>query len=558
MRGLRGREPARRWGRTACAILLLALSVATPATAENTASDAPLLYNASATGVGIGLVYDRVGLLALSPILDTGFPRATVGADSTPSAGARGAAADPGLLSAANAVAPVLGVPPGLTPPYPLFADANYPSGPERAEAGIRQDVPLTEAPFLRGVSGQASARLDEASAQARFARVDHEAPSAAAARRIMVAEAGRAGLSGLVRESVAALRGAGLPARPTESSGALVEFAAGESASSVARAGTRLTSKAEGRLLGVSLLGGLFTIREVRGAVDVAWEHPDQKPVVKRTAAVSGAEFLGMPVTFTERGFEFQGNAVPVPVEETLNRFVAERGGAFRVGGFRVSESRADVAALVFDFDGEIQPDVPGLLSSERDIVHLTMGAAGATFFSQLGQAPVEDDFDAGAPGGSLGFGASAEEVSGGFSGADGTSAPEPPGPLDADFTGGDGDGTGLSPGGGSEGLSAGAPAGEMAAGSAGSGQGPGTSSPTGGGPAGPAADSESAEGAALARGAPISSSLNGEIADVEAPGRLPLASAIVALGALACLAVMGAGRLRFLLPDGGGEDAL
>src|SRR5581483_652794 len=231
-------------------------------------------------------------------------------------------------------------------------------------------------------------------------ARVDNEAPAATAARRIMATGAGRQHLGGLLHDAAALLRAAGVPVRTAESTGALVEFSAGESKSHVERSGSQLKVSGEGRMFGLSLLDGLFTIAEVRGALSVTWPRPDEKPVVTRTAVVSGAEFLGVPVTFSERGFEFQGTGFPVPVEEALNRMVTERGGVFRMGRFRTGGSRADVAALSFDFDGELQPDVPGLLSAERDIAHLTIGAAGATFFSQLAEPVPADDQVSGSTG--------------------------------------------------------------------------------------------------------------------------------------------------------------
>lgn len=547
-----GTRAYRRVGSGIAALLLLSAAAGRVDAQER--SDAPLLYNVSATGVGVGLVYDREGLIALSPLLDIGFPRSTAGADSTPSASARAAAADPGLLSAGNAIAPVLGVPPGFVPPYPLFADAGFPSGPATAEAGVRQDVPVRDESFFKSASGRATAEKDSATAQARFARVDNESPQSASARRLLAGEAGRTQLADLVRAASSGLRAAGVPVADTDSDGTLVEFAAGESRAAVKREGTQVTSSAEGRMLGVRLLGGLFTISEIRGGLDLTWKNPGEKPAVERTALVSGAEFLGVPVAFTDNGFEFQGNSVPVPVEAAINQMVAQRGGVFRLGDSQVAGSRADVAALAFDFDGQLQPEIPGVLSAERDIAHLTLGAAATTFFSELGApaSAVQDDTGLAGADGSVVPGASPANTRADT--RDGSSLPDdagsPSAPLEGSFPAalsgsadpGDYlnrlDQIGTSATGGSESLGLGrSPA---------FGEGPGA---LGGGSFAPSSPSDRLLAAPASR--------FGEIADPDAAARLRWITGLLALGGLLCLVAMAARPLARVLPARN-EDAL
>jgi hypothetical protein len=226
----------------------------------------------------------------------------------------------------------------------------------------------------------------------------------------------------------------------------------------------------------------------------------------------------------------------------------LAQRGGLVRVGGFRIAESRADVAALAFDFDGELLPDIPGLLNSERDIIHLTIGAAGTTFFSDLG-APESESLGGADPGGideSAEVGATDAQTNADPSAGSGAlasagslgSTEEASFPVPSEFGG---------PGGGQD-LT-----------------GPGEAM-TGGYGTGGAGDVALAPGPEVLRRSPETSSgsplraMAGryeEIADPDAADRMGSANAVLALGALLFLVTLLAGPLARVVPSRD-EDAL
>lgn len=369
------------------------LAVASPPVQDASASNSTFVYSVDAQGNGVGLVYDRYAFLALSPILNVGFPRASVGVDDTPSATSFASPADPGLLGALAAVGPVLGVPPGVIPQYPLYANAGYPNGQRSGTVGVQYAPPGSSQDAAAAVSGKAMADLDRASAAASFGTAAVSGPIVKKAHPVRVPALGaaRSALPLLLREARLLFRSAGLnPA--AESTSDLVSVAGGEAISSVRRSGTGLSAFSEGRALGVSLLGGLIKIDSVRGTVRMTWASPTARPVVTSSSEVVGASVMGFPVTVDGAGLHFLGTTVPLPVEEAVNRLINDRGGRFTVGEKATTANRASVAALSFRFHGVIQPELPPLLHAERDDLDLLMGTGVLGYSSTFVKIPVLD----------------------------------------------------------------------------------------------------------------------------------------------------------------------
>lgn len=342
------------------------------------------VYNLAATANGIGLVYDRLGLLALSPILDTGFPRATSSLENTPSSASRAAPAEPGLVGALNGVGPVLGVPPGLIPPFPLYADASYPTGPEKASVGGQVGEPGGEQTILGLLAGNAVAREDFGSATASFGHGSSPFALPAGARAGL--DQLRATLQGLVRGAS--------PAPIAGVEDAIFSITGGDASVETERDGAALRATASARLAGVSLLGGIFSIGAIESVMTMEWPDPASPPTVRSQTDILDARMLGLPIRFTSEGFEFAGNVLPAPVEDLINQLIVEQGGSFRLGEERSDETGAAVTALVFDFDGVLVetpdgvPPIP-LVTNERDIVHLTMGAIAMKYASDVYAIP-------------------------------------------------------------------------------------------------------------------------------------------------------------------------
>jgi len=156
---MKSKVRCRQWW-SVVAIAGLALA-AMPSAAARQAQEPPetievFTYSLAGGAAAIGGSFDIKGFLALSPILAFGVPRVTMGLDPTPSSSARAAPIDPGVVGAANAAGPaLLGIPPGLIPTFPLYADAAFPQGQPEAEVGVRQDVPGAGIPLLGVVNGR-------------------------------------------------------------------------------------------------------------------------------------------------------------------------------------------------------------------------------------------------------------------------------------------------------------------------------------------------------------------------------------------------------------------
>lgn len=380
---------AARWRRRPLAVIGILLALA--ATVGPHAIAAPVqapteihVYNIAASANGIGTVYDREGLLALSPILDVGFPRATASVENTPSSASRAAPAEPGLVGALNAIGPVLGVPPGLIPPYALYADASYPTGPEQASVGAQGEEPSGGQRLFGILAGNAVAREDFAAATATFG--DGSSPFA------LPAEAA-AGLEQL-RSTIQGLVGGGAPAPIASAADTVFSVTGGDASVETERDGRSVRATATARLTGVSLLGGTFTIGAVESTMTMEWPDPAGEPVTTSQTDIFDARLVGLPIRFTSEGFEFAGNVLPAPVEDIINQLVVERGGSFRLGEERSDETGAAVTALVFDFDGVLVEGVDGtppipFLTGERDIVHLSMGGIAMRYASAVRTIP-------------------------------------------------------------------------------------------------------------------------------------------------------------------------
>lgn len=391
----RGRGSAARGTvTTAIGLVLLGGSVAAAALpAEDTSgANTAFVYSINAQGSGVGLVYDRYAFLALTPILNMAFPRASVGVDDTPTASSFASPADPGLLGALGAIGPVVGVPPGVIPPYPLYANASYPNGQKAATVGAQYTPPGSAQEAAEGVSGKAVADLDRASSLARFGSATLSAPSGttSSAIRIPAKGAAREALPLLFRDVRLLLKGAGLSVPAAESTSDLVHVAGGEATSSALRSGRKLTANSEGRALGVSLLGGLIKIDSVIGSAKMTSASPTARPIFATSSKVAGASVMGFPVTFDATGIHFSGTTVPVPVQDAINAAISSRGGKFTVGENAATKNRAGVAALSLRFHGVFQPEVPPLLRAEQDDADLLLGAGVVSYSSALIKLPV------------------------------------------------------------------------------------------------------------------------------------------------------------------------
>src|SRR5688572_17928277 len=88
-----------------------------------TSDDGSFVYQLSGAADGIRLTYDREAFLPFTPIADLRVPSARATLDSTPVTTVRSAVADPGLFGSLGSALPVLGLPGGLVPAWPLYAD---------------------------------------------------------------------------------------------------------------------------------------------------------------------------------------------------------------------------------------------------------------------------------------------------------------------------------------------------------------------------------------------------------------------------------------------------
>jgi hypothetical protein len=275
-------------------------------------------------------------------------------------------------------------VPPGLIPPFPLYADASFPTGPEQASVGVQDGAPSSSQRLFGILGGDAVAREDFASATASFGSVSSPAGLPASA------------VTGLerLRSTIEGLTGGGTPAPIAAVADTLFSITGGDASVETVRDGRALRASASARVAGVSLLGGLFTIGAIESTMTMEWQDPASEPIVTSQTDVLDARLAGIPIRFTSEGFEVAGNLLPVPAEELINQLVGDLGGSFRIGVERSDENSAAVTALAFDFDGVLVPGIDGLppiplVTDERDIVHLALGAIAMNYTSAVETIP-------------------------------------------------------------------------------------------------------------------------------------------------------------------------
>lgn len=285
---------------------------------------------------GITVVFNRENLLPFSPLVDVGVPRVRLEIGDTPTTSARAAPLDPGLVGAATGLAQILGVPPGVVPQYPLYADAKFPTGPEQATVGVSQDLPSGPATAV-GVRGHSEAAAERATATASLTEL----------------AGGSEGLAGLVTVQGAA------------TDGELVHD--GRSIEGVLRA----------RLTGVKLLGGLVEIGTIESKVQLRMPDPLKAPeVASTTTTIGDIRIAGSPLP---SGSPSQLADAVERVNEVLEpsglwleaAVPTEADGVLGITGVRVT------------FDGEVQP-------GERDFLQVSLGSASLSYFSELLEVPL------------------------------------------------------------------------------------------------------------------------------------------------------------------------
>jgi hypothetical protein len=293
-------------------------------------ADSSFVYQLRGVADGIRLSFDREAFLPFSPIVDLKLGTSSATIDSTPVTNVHSTVADPGLLGGLGSALPVLGFPAGLVPPWPLSADANYPSGPADAVSGFGTDASTPTDPGL--LHGESHAELDHGTGRAR---------------------AGGAALSGLFD-----VRGMA-------------------SSVDVKRKGSRLIGRAQATLNGVSLLGGLVRFELLGSLVTIDWPSPAEKAAVTKTLEAAGLTIAGVPV--------------PVPKDaqsdlgETINSALRTIAGDRFAVGFdqKVTEidGGVEVSALRFFVDGKVLPAVPPFLGQEIDRFYVDLGISGLSY---------------------------------------------------------------------------------------------------------------------------------------------------------------------------------
>lgn len=348
------------------------------------------VYSLNGVSTGVSFFYNRQDLLPLSPIFDTGFPRSSASIDDTPSASGRGSPVDPGIAGALGAIGPQVGVPAGIIPTYPLYADASFPAGPASAEVGNRQDVPLGGGTLLQLVSGRAEASEDEAFAEGVIGRLTADPTSVPFAEG---ASGGLEQLRGTLAPMLERFGGQG-DAGDSGDSSALVSVGAADTKVRVARDGERLTATVTSEVADVRLLGGLIGIEGITSRTALDWASPSAEPKLTTTSDLGAASLLGVPIRFTEDGFEFASQAIPAPVlrsvREAFERFLGDRGAGLSFGVPVREEGRAGITPVAFSFDGEFfppeipRPPLPLVGPGERDTVKIGLAGTSVSFVSR------------------------------------------------------------------------------------------------------------------------------------------------------------------------------
>jgi hypothetical protein len=299
-----------------------------------TSDDGSFVYQLSGAADGIRLTYDREAFLPFTPIADLRVPSARATLDSTPVTTVRSAVADPGLFGSLGSALPVLGLPGGLVPAWPLYADANFPSGPADAVAGAGTDrsVPID----LGLLHGQSHAELDHGTGRSRVAGTE---------------------LKGIV---------------DTDGIASDVD---------VKREGTHLIARAQTSLSGVDLLSGLVHFESLGSVVTLDWPSPQEKAVVTKTIEAAGMTVAGLPIP-TPKDLQSK-------LGETITKALQSIGGKQFTIGFqpRVTEGdgAVEISALEFFVDGKVLPAFPPFLNEENDRAYVELGVTSLTYQAEL-----------------------------------------------------------------------------------------------------------------------------------------------------------------------------
>jgi hypothetical protein len=293
-------------------------------------ADSSFVYQLRGVADGIRLSFDREAFLPFSPIVDLKLGTSTAMIDSTPVTNVHSTVADPGLLGGLGSALPVLGFPAGLVPPWPLSADANYPSGPADAVSGLGTDTSVPTDPGL--LHGESHAELDHGTGRAR---------------------AGGTALSGLFD-----VRGLA-------------------SSVDVKREGSHLIGRAQATLNGVSLLGGLVRFELLGSLVTIDWPSPGEKAAVTKTLEAAGLTIAGVPVQVPKDAQSELG--------ETINTALRTIAGDRFAVAFEPKVTEIDggveVSALRFFVDGKVLPAAPPFLGQEIDRFYVDLGISGLSY---------------------------------------------------------------------------------------------------------------------------------------------------------------------------------
>lgn len=367
--------PQRR-ARGAMVVLAAAMTLAAiPHASARARQDAPagdvievFTYSLAGGAAGVGGSIDIKGFLALSPILAYGIPRVSMGMDPTPASSSRAAPIDPGVVGAADAAGPaLLGIPPGLIPTFPLYADAGFPQGQPEAEVGLRQEVPGAGIPLLGVVSGRATATADSTTATATVGGI-------ATSGENPIGQLG-AQLSRLLGVE--------------EPSNVLLDIGTATTSGELHRDERALSGVVQSRIGDISLLGGLLELQGVSARVELDWPDPEAEPVVKTSTDIGSLRVLGLPAAVTPDG----GLSLLGPLGSLLSPSVQaafdQAGLHIRPGAERVEDGVASATALEIVYDAPT-PEIPGVIGSEQPNVLLAIGSASMTFTGELVRFPV------------------------------------------------------------------------------------------------------------------------------------------------------------------------
>jgi hypothetical protein len=256
----------------------------------------------------------------------------------------------------------VLGLPGGLVPPWPFYADANFPSGPADAVAGAGTDKSM---PGDLGVlHGQSHAERDHGVGRSRVAGAE---------------------LKGMVE---------------TDGMSSDVD---------VKREGSHLIARAQTSLSGVNLLSGLLHFESLGSVVTLDWPSPNEKALVTKQFEAAGMTIAGLPVP-TPKDLE-------ADLGETITKALQTLAGKQFTIGFQPRITEADgaieIAALEFFVNGKVLPAFPPFLNQENDRAYVELGVTSLSYQAEafdfaVGQPsagtdlvpPLSDESSVGSPG--------------------------------------------------------------------------------------------------------------------------------------------------------------